>query len=1645
MMLMDLELPTPPLDLPTPPYNQIYSEEPENQIAAAVSKLAFERLLECMSGKDINCLLEKYNLKRQNALQRRRVQLRKCFDNNKEDQDEIFQFMKHCFETLGPSGGVNEPQTQRKVIEAEVVDLELPSPTHVPIHQTEQAANAQWDIQSWSRERLLAYAKKENFVALSEHSDTGRVRQQVAGQIFDSLIKDIGSAHLKFILTEYKVGKPQNQIKRQKGQLKTFFLKNKHYQNEILTRIEISRIGKEADDAQVNLPPYRNDFMPENREEIEENRKTIKAIRTQRNEDLKSGIFRLTNAVGPNPIILAGRDMHNELRAIQFGECVVCKERWPDLKIGPKSGKCEHCSSERLRANIPATFSAENDMDPGQQPNCLKILNSVETAAISLICPQLSIYKLKGGATGIKGHSISFYQDVQEFINELPRRPEDLPILIIKSPRQNVNLTANRFHIWDAITFLKRNNPEYANININMEALNTYPDDSNTPVQNIRTCEANGNEAFFDVQNDGEENLDDTGLEDNGLVETVAPTEVPTLPVTDQIRGAILGEHRGQSQQPTAMNWPNRENDPVSEWDHGYFSKSFPNLFPFGRADITKPRKGKNPEFLAYIRHLTRLKDNRFAADPRFVLHVISMYRRHKALTLGNVFASNVFRNMTMAELKEKVVENDPAVMKSLVLFSAQIPGTKGYFSQEAKKSVAMERWIRLKSNGEEMLNVFLTFSLPDQHMEELHRLLPGHEEYLGKIVVPKLTDIPPEADPCLYIDEKTDYILRSTAINQNGHIVDWFSQKRMEILIKKVLQDTMGITDFILRSEYQFRKAIHWHMAARMLGLSLDDIRKACKKYDFDVRLSSDEERQMMTTEEKEDESRGFARDGVVTDHPGTEEFKQEVIESRKKVIDFTIEDLGLSACHPQPDPKLWPGPEGQDVSKPPTNCLRTDFLELSDLETDYELMTNRVMLHACRVTYCLKQLTNFLRCRFGFPLTTNGFIARLLEENGKSMWNEIVRLDNFQQGAEFREGEMEILRNHPRIVCHVPELLTIWRGNIDQKLIKSPQVLLKYILKYMMKPEEGSLAFTDIIKTLTANADEDSPTRKVFQRILLKCVSEHDISKNEAWRIISGKPYVSYSRPFRYLNLTGSRRVNLDAGENQEQPALGKNFCDIYWAKETDENYIDLVKKFENGQVSYPCHPKDVSLYEFSGCFTNKWLPSSKLYVPKPTPCFHFVPIPGNVDYRNAYCETTLLLHKPGATPQNLTDDHADAESALLSFTNDSRCPQIIREEFIASLKMTAVEAEINENVEDLVPAAGSQTVQLEQDDWMVGLGEELRQPNLNDPEPEVDDEDDAMDIVWDENSDWSADRISLNLTNQEIDDAKDWIGQMKVSAELDVEEEQPILPESLNSEQARVYEKIMAILQSDDDSLYKLIDVSGGAGTGKSYLINSILQEALQLSGHTNLVKTAAPTGCAATLFPGGQTIHSLLKIPPHKGCGELDDLSGQALAALQESFKKTRVLIIDEKGMIGLGRLSQINARLKQARPEGADLPFGGITILLAGDFRQLPPVGDFALFTKNGGEKIHYQGRALYRMFDKGSYSLKSQMRQQGPENIEFRDQLERLAKGEFSPMDWEKWSRQNYSTMDAETQKTFFDEGRLQNQKKGKFGTTFLN
>ena len=357
-----------------------------------------------------------------------------------------------------------------------------------------------------------------------------------------------------------------------------------------------------------------------------------------------------------------------------------------------------------------------------------------------------------------------------------------------------------------------------------------------------------------------------------------------------------------------------------------------------------------------------------------------------------------------------------------------------------------------------------------------------------------------------------------------------------------------------------------------------------------------------------------------------------------------------------------------------------------------------------------------------------------------------------------------------------------------------------------------------------LTAGSDDNTPVRKLFQKVLLKVVSEHDISKNECWKIISGLPYVEFSRPFRNINIAGSRRVNTGAAmETGEEPAEGKNHADMYWSREEDPNYQKLVEMFENGDTSLVDHPANTSLYKFACAFTKDWKPSRELHVPKPVPNFPYIPLPTNNEFRSVYCETKLLLHRPGAKSDNLLEHHATLEESMSEFVrNDTRCPKIIKEEFLESLKTEPEDVTSdNDNVKDLVPSANTQPDNYDQDDWMIGFGREMRPADINEPEPDMADimEDGDMELEPDLTADWSADRVELGLSDTDIDNAQDWIERIKVTAALNDDEEEQISKDALNPEQYLVYTEITEVMESHDKSNQCLIDVSGGAGASLS----------------------------------------------------------------------------------------------------------------------------------------------------------------------------------------------------------------------------------
>jgi ATP-dependent exoDNAse (exonuclease V) alpha subunit len=127
-----------------------------------------------------------------------------------------------------------------------------------------------------------------------------------------------------------------------------------------------------------------------------------------------------------------------------------------------------------------------------------------------------------------------------------------------------------------------------------------------------------------------------------------------------------------------------------------------------------------------------------------------------------------------------------------------------------------------------------------------------------------------------------------------------------------------------------------------------------------------------------------------------------------------------------------------------------------------------------------------------------------------------------------------------------------------------------------------------------------------------------------------------------------------------------------------------------------------------------------------------------------------------------------------------------------------------------------------------------------------------------------------------------------------------------------------------------------LTGPAGAGKTYVLNQFIKLAKHEGKH---VSVTATTGLAATHL-GGTTIHSWagIGVNDYVPTGFAEHIA----KGRREIIEKTDVLVIDEISMLHDFRLDMVDEVCRLVRKE-PDVPFGGIQIIMSGDFFQLPPI------------------------------------------------------------------------------------------------------
>jgi len=233
---------------------------------------------------------------------------------------------------------------------------------------------------------------------------------------------------------------------------------------------------------------------------------------------------------------------------------------------------------------------------------------------------------------------------------------------------------------------------------------------------------------------------------------------------------------------------------------------------------------------------------------------------------------------------------------------------------------------------------------------------------------------------------------------------------------------------------------------------------------------------------------------------------------------------------------------------------------------------------------------------------------------------------------------------------------------------------------------------------------------------------------------------------------------------------------------------------------------------------------------------------------------------------------------------------------------------------------------------------------------------------------------------------------------------------LMKSLNNEQVAFVYDTMHQLKTSQQPVYRFL--SGGAGTGKSYVLRALREMAERFyksKAGENFQQcwsmTVAPTGKAA-FIAGGGTIHSILHVPANQSF-TYNRLYHETLNTLRTQIGHIKLWLIDEISMVGSRMLSFIDQRLQEVNNTSS--PFGGASVVAFGDFYQLPPVMDGFVFhdmSKSHSRDENYSALApnlwkeLFTMFE-----LTRIMRQQ--DSKQFAELLNRLREGHHSDSDLE--------------------------------------
>ncbi|MCL7022582.1 hypothetical protein MKW94_006297, partial [Papaver nudicaule] len=438
---------------------------------------------------------------------------------------------------------------------------------------------------------------------------------------------------------------------------------------------------------------------------------------------------------------------------------------------------------------------------------------------------------------------------------------------------------------------------------------------------------------------------------------------------------------------------------------------------------------------------------------------------------------------------------------------------------------------------------------------------------------------------------------------------------------------------------------------------------------------------------------------------------------------------------------------------------------------------------------------------CRFRFPRDISN-ASKIVEEPADSNMYRFIGC-----------------RNDARVNSHNRAVLQAWRGNIDWSPVTTVDSVTKYIGKYAAKSEPASKNFIDTLRGIVD--DQLRPchdSSSVIKRLLIKSASERDIPAQENCHILMSYPLTKSSRKVVLLNLSETSLFS----------------SQLRWKRHVDSGEHGVTNPtFFRRYLERPENLWDMTLIEVAKTHhfdRGRWKKYRTEVVVRIIPEIGDKVIP-NTDQFESFCRQQVLLKSC----------YRSLDEAKRGFQTWAEC--------YAELPCA------NENQDVELPMAEdefSEEIEPEeefQEEWMILAG---MKPNFG----PVDDVNLGLRSI-DVNHDWTEGFRSFPLTEHHIK----FTSTLGKDGHVLRSSTGPDTSITVLSDQQKA--ALNLVQKSLKDGLSIRLIVSGGAGTGKSTLINALVRLAREMFGNDKAVRIMAPTGVAAFNI-GGSTIHHELAI-------------------------------------------------------------------------------------------------------------------------------------------------------------------------------------